>query len=148
MLKQYRIEHCDDFVTLLIYVCYQLLISLCVIWHLLSEALILFSLLFMAFYLLWSNCNTNQQSGDMRRNVILFQILWRASIFILLSYEAKMEMLKKIPTHMDFVGQGRAEKLYQIIIGQLGHILCLRRCRIRISWLWKSAPKGDRRSAS
>jgi hypothetical protein len=28
-----------------------------------------------------------------------------------------MDMLKKIPTHMDYVGQGRAEKLYQIIIG-------------------------------
>jgi hypothetical protein len=32
-------------------------------------------------------------------------------------YRGKMDMLKKIPTHMDYVGQGRAEKLYQIIIG-------------------------------
>ena len=27
----------------------------------------------------------------------------------------KMDMIKNIPVHMDYVGQGRAEKLYQVI---------------------------------
>jgi hypothetical protein len=31
-----------------------------------------------------------------------------------------MEMIKNIPVHMDYVGQGRAEKLYQIIIVLFG----------------------------
>ena len=26
----------------------------------------------------------------------------------------RMEMIKNIPVHMDYVGQGRAEKLYQV----------------------------------
>ena len=30
------------------------------------------------------------------------------------------DAIKKIPVHMDFVGQGRAEKLYQIIIVLFG----------------------------
>ncbi len=33
-----------------------------------------------------------------------------------------MDMIKRIPTHMDYVGQGRAEKLYQIIIGSSSRI--------------------------
>ena len=28
--------------------------------------------------------------------------------------ESKMDMIKSIPVHMDYVGQGRAEKLYQV----------------------------------
>ena len=31
-----------------------------------------------------------------------------------------MDMIKNIPVHMDYVGQGRAEKLYQIIIVLFG----------------------------
>ena len=31
-----------------------------------------------------------------------------------------MDMIKSIPVHMDYVGQGRAEKLYQIIIVLFG----------------------------
>ena len=38
--------------------------------------------------------------------------------YILKLFSDKMDFLKKIPTHMDYVGQGRAEKLYQIIIGR------------------------------
>lgn len=33
-----------------------------------------------------------------------------------------MEMIKNIPVHMDYVGQGRAEKLYQIIIVLFGAV--------------------------
>jgi len=32
----------------------------------------------------------------------------------------RMDMIKNIPVHMDYVGQGRAEKLYQIIIVLFG----------------------------
>ena len=36
-----------------------------------------------------------------------------------------MDMIKNIPVHMDYVGQGRAEKLYQVLYHklQLIHIL-------------------------
>ena len=39
--------------------------------------------------------------------------------------ERKMDMIKNIPVHMDYVGQGRAEKLYQVLYQklQLIHIL-------------------------
>ena len=29
--------------------------------------------------------------------------------------ERNMDMIKNIPVHMDYVGQGRAEKLYQVL---------------------------------
>ena len=29
--------------------------------------------------------------------------------------DRKMDMIKNIPVHMDYVGQGRAEKLYQVL---------------------------------
>ena len=39
--------------------------------------------------------------------------------------ERKMDMIKNIPVHMDYVGQGRAEKLYQVLYHrlQLIHLL-------------------------
>ena len=40
----------------------------------------------------------------------------KVTVAILL--QRKMDFLNRIPVHMDYVGQGRAEKLYQIIIGK------------------------------
>ena len=37
-----------------------------------------------------------------------------------LTDEEMLDAIKNIPVHMDFVGQGRAEKLYQIIIVLFG----------------------------
>ena len=39
--------------------------------------------------------------------------------------DRKMDMIKNIPVHMDYVGQGRAEKLYQVLYHrlQLIHLL-------------------------
>ena len=45
-----------------------------------------------------------------------------------------MDMIKRIPTHMDYVGQGRAEKLYQIIIGSFSRLSRQEDCNLRIIW--------------
>ena len=39
--------------------------------------------------------------------------------------ERKMDMIKNIPVHMDYVGQGRAEKLYQVLYHRLQLILSI-----------------------
>ena len=49
---------------------------------------------------------------------LLYLLPVDCSIYKMKDLQARMDMLKKIPTHMDYVGQGRAEKLYQIIIGK------------------------------
>lgn len=36
--------------------------------------------------------------------------------------ESKMDMIKSIPVHMDYVGQGRAEKLYQVNLEMLNQL--------------------------
>ena len=41
-------------------------------------------------------------------------------LFIDISRHIMIDAIKNIPVHMDFVGQGRAEKLYQIIIVLFG----------------------------
>ena len=37
--------------------------------------------------------------------------------------DRKMDMIKNIPVHMDYVGQGRAEKLYQVLYHRLHQLV-------------------------
>ena len=39
--------------------------------------------------------------------------------------DRKMDMIKNIPVHMDYVGQGRAEKLYQVLYHRLQLVLSI-----------------------
>ena len=47
-----------------------------------------------------------------------------------------MDMIKNIPVHMDYVGQGRAEKLYQVIFENfITNDNCVANCLLKINIL-------------